>query len=89
MCRLRYEQRAGLAQNPLGCKLFELMARKKTNLSVAADVATVEEMLELADKVSEEALCCCAAHRIACCHLLPASVHKNQQPGLLGGSMQS
>lgn len=49
--RLRYEERAALAQNPLGRQLFELMARKKTNLSVAADVATVEEMLELADKV--------------------------------------
>lgn len=50
--RLRYEERAGLAQNPLGKQLLELMARKRSNLSVAADVATVEEMLELADKVS-------------------------------------
>jgi uridine monophosphate synthetase len=49
--RLRYEERAAHAQNPLGRKLFELMARKQTNLSVAADVATVEEMLELAEKV--------------------------------------
>jgi hypothetical protein len=32
---LRYEERAGLAQNPLGRQLFELMARKKTNLSGA------------------------------------------------------
>lgn len=30
---MRYEDRAGLAQNPLGRQLFELMARKKTNLS--------------------------------------------------------
>jgi hypothetical protein len=50
-CRLRYEERAALAQNAVGRRLLELMARKRTNLSVAADVATVEEMLELADKV--------------------------------------
>jgi uridine monophosphate synthetase len=30
---------------------LELMARKRTNLSVAADVATAEEMLQLADQV--------------------------------------
>lgn len=49
--RLTYEQRAGLAQNPLGKQLLQLMARKKSNLSVAADVATAAEMLQLADKV--------------------------------------
>ena len=50
-CRLRYEARAPLAQNPLGARLFELMARKRTNLSVAADVGTADEMLALADAV--------------------------------------
>ena len=30
---------------------FQLMARKRTNLSVAADVDTAEEMLALADAV--------------------------------------
>ena len=40
-----------LAKNPVGRRLFELMARKRTNLSVAADVDTAEEMLELADAV--------------------------------------
>jgi hypothetical protein len=50
-CRLRYEERAPLAQNPLGRQLFELMARKQTNLSVAADVETADDMLSLADAV--------------------------------------
>lgn len=34
--RLRYEERASLAQNALGRQLLELMARKKTNLSGGA-----------------------------------------------------
>jgi uridine monophosphate synthetase len=51
VCRLRYEERAPLAQNPLGARLFELMARKRTNLSVAADVSTADDMLALADAV--------------------------------------
>lgn len=48
---LRYEERAALAQNAMGRSLLELMARKRTNLSVAVDVDTVEEMLDIADKV--------------------------------------
>lgn len=49
--RLSYEARAALAQNALGKRCLELMARKKTNLAVAADVPTAAEMLEIADKV--------------------------------------
>lgn len=48
---MRYEERAALSQNAMGRQLFELMARKRTNLSVAADVATVDDMLDMADKV--------------------------------------
>jgi len=49
--RFPFEQRASLAQCDLGRKLFELMADKKTNLAVAADVPTAAEMLKLADQV--------------------------------------
>lgn len=48
---MRYEDRSALAQNPLCKTLFDLMAKKRTNLSVAADVDTVDEMLSLADAV--------------------------------------
>ena len=40
-----------MAKSPLGSRLFELMAKKETNLSVAADVDTADAMLELADAV--------------------------------------
>eukprot|EP00195_Chlamydomonas_chlamydogama_P010315 CAMPEP_0202893194 /NCGR_PEP_ID=MMETSP1392-20130828/2818_1 /ASSEMBLY_ACC=CAM_ASM_000868 /TAXON_ID=225041 /ORGANISM="Chlamydomonas chlamydogama, Strain SAG 11-48b" /LENGTH=516 /DNA_ID=CAMNT_0049577441 /DNA_START=262 /DNA_END=1812 /DNA_ORIENTATION=- len=49
--RVPYEERAKQAKNALAKKCLELMARKKTNLSVAADVDTAEEMLALAEKV--------------------------------------
>jgi hypothetical protein len=52
-CRLSYGERASQAKNPLARQLLELMERKKSNLSVAADVDTAEEMLALADKVRE------------------------------------
>ncbi|EFJ50525.1 hypothetical protein VOLCADRAFT_80294 [Volvox carteri f. nagariensis] len=49
--RLPYEQRIPLAKNAMARRCLEVMVRKLTNLSVAADVDTAEEMLELADKV--------------------------------------
>ena len=49
--RLTYEERAPMAKNAMGRQLFELMAKKHTNLSVAADVGSAEEMLALADAV--------------------------------------
>lgn len=49
-CRLTYEERAGLAKNSVAKRCFEIMARKKTNLAVAADVATADEMLALAEQ---------------------------------------
>ncbi len=50
-CRVPYEARVEKAQNAMARRCFEIMARKRTNLSVAADVATAEEMLSLADAV--------------------------------------
>lgn len=52
--RLRYEDRAPLAKNAVGQRLFELIARKQTNLSVAADVDTADQMLVLAEQVRPE-----------------------------------
>eukprot|EP00798_Chlamydomonas_sp_ICE-L_P029254 gene29254-12497_t len=49
--RMRYEERAKVAKNPMAKKCLELMAKKKTNLSVAADVDTAEEMLAMAQMV--------------------------------------
>ena len=51
LCRFPFEQRAQLAKNDLGRRLFELMAKKQSNLAVAADVPTAEAMLKLADEV--------------------------------------
>ncbi|GIL55606.1 hypothetical protein Vafri_11027 [Volvox africanus] len=51
MERLPFEKRIPLAKNAMAKRCLEVMVRKQTNLCVAADVDTVEEMLELADKV--------------------------------------
>ena len=49
ICRMPFEERAQLAQNACGKRLFELMARKRSNLAVAADVGTVQEVLRIAE----------------------------------------
>ncbi len=49
ICRIPFEERAQLAQNACGKRLFELMARKRSNLAVAADVGTVQEVLRIAE----------------------------------------
>jgi len=49
--QMSYSERASLASNAMAKQLLALMSEKKTNLSVAADMATCAEVLALADSV--------------------------------------
>lgn len=51
---LSYSERAELCTNPTAIQLLTVMDEKKTNLSVAADVTTKEELLALADLLGPE-----------------------------------
>lgn len=49
--RIAFEERANLSSNPTAIKLFRLIAEKKTNLSIAADVTSSKKLLSLAEQV--------------------------------------
>nr|XP_045613569.1 uridine 5'-monophosphate synthase-like [Procambarus clarkii] len=46
-----FESRSTTTNHPVTRRLFEIMSKKKTNLCVAADVNTTEELISLAAKV--------------------------------------
>lgn len=54
MRSLSYKKRAEICQNPTARKLFALIEEKQTNLSIAADVTSAEQLLELADALGPE-----------------------------------
>ncbi len=49
-----YADRATETNHPITKKLFQLMEEKETNLAIAADVTTSQELLTLAEQVGEE-----------------------------------
>ncbi len=58
---LTYSDRAEQCSNPTAKKLFLLMEEKQTNLSVAADVTSKNELLQLADQIGPE-ICVLKTH---------------------------
>lgn len=58
---MKYEDKLAAAKNPTAKRLLELMLEKQTNLSVACDLNTGAEILDLLDKVGPE-ICVAKMH---------------------------
>ncbi len=56
-----YLERAELCENPTAHKLLKLMDEKQTNLAIAADVITKNELLKIADELGPE-ICVLKTH---------------------------
>lgn len=58
---MKYQDRIEHATNPSAKRLFEIMAEKESNLSVAADVTTANELIALVQAVGDE-ICLLKTH---------------------------
>ena len=58
---LTYSDRIQHTQNPTAKKLFHIMEEKQTNLSIAADVITKQELLAIAENLGNE-ICVLKTH---------------------------
>lgn len=64
--KIPFEARAEKSTNPMSAKLLRLMALKKTNLCVAADLSSIDKVLALANAVGPY-ICVLKTHVDALC----------------------
>ena len=58
---MNFAERAHLAPHPLAKRLLQLMDQKRTNLAVAIDTTTQDQLLEMADRLGPE-ICILKTH---------------------------